>query len=90
MHSYGPAVAAAVTIAFNWDMVAFIPMLGMGFAVTSLIGQFVGARDYATAKKAAYLSLRVAWVYSGCMVLIFVAATRALVGTFASGFGEEV
>lgn len=89
MHSYGPAVAAAVTIAFNWDMVAFIPMLGMGFAVTSLIGQFVGARDYATAKKAAYLSLRVAWVYSGCMVLIFVAATRALVGTFASGFGEQ-
>jgi len=87
MHSYGPGVAAAVTITFNWDIVAFIPMLGMGYAVTSLVGQFVGARDYATAKKAAYLSLRVAWVYSGIMVLVFVTATRALVGAFASGFG---
>jgi MATE family multidrug resistance protein len=89
MQSYGPRVAAAVTITFNWDIVAFIPMLGMSFAVTALVGQFIGARDYATAKKAAYLSLRVAWIYSGTMVIIFVTATRALVGTFVSGFGPE-
>jgi MATE family multidrug resistance protein len=89
MLSYGTGVAAAVTITFNWDIVAFIPMLGMSFAVTALVGQFVGARDYDTAKKAAYLSLRVAWIYSGTMVVIFVTATRALVGTFASGFGAE-
>jgi MATE family multidrug resistance protein len=88
MQSYGTGVAAAVTITFNWDIVAFIPMLGMSFAVTALVGQFVGARDYLTAKKAAYLSLRVAWIYSGSMVIIFVTATRILVGTFASGFGD--
>ena len=89
MYSYGSGVAAAVTIAFNWDLVAFIPMLGMSYAVTALVGQFVGARDYATAKRAAYMSMRVAWVYSGTMVILFVTATRALVGAFVSGFGPE-
>jgi MATE family multidrug resistance protein len=86
MYSYGTGVAAAVTIAFNWDIVAFIPMLGMGYATTSLVGQFVGARDFALARRAAYLSLRVAWVYSGTMVVVFLAATEALVRTFAAGF----
>jgi MATE family multidrug resistance protein len=91
LYSYGTGVAAAVTIAFNWDIVAFIPMLGMGYAATSLVGQFVGARDFAMARRAAYLCLRVAWVYSGCMVAVFLAATGVLVRTFASGFvGDAV
>ena len=45
MHSYGPAVATAVTITFNYDLVAFIPMLGVGTAVTALVGQRMGAGD---------------------------------------------
>jgi MATE family multidrug resistance protein len=91
LYSYGTRVAAAVTIAFNWDIVAFIPMLGMSFATTSLVGQYVGARDFALARRAAYLSLRVAWVYSGTMVVVFLAATGALVRTFASGLpGDAV
>lgn len=85
MYSYGTGVAAAVTIAFNWDIVAFIPMLGMSFATTSLVGQFIGARDFVQARRAAYLSLRVAWVYSGTMVIVFLAATGALVRTFVAG-----
>jgi MATE family multidrug resistance protein len=85
MYSYGTGVAAAVTIAFNWDIVAFIPMLGMSFATTSLVGQFVGARDFVMARRAAYLSLRVAWVYSASMVVVFLAATGVLVRTFVSG-----
>jgi MATE family multidrug resistance protein len=46
----------------------------------------VGARDFALARRAAYLSLRVAWVYSATMVVVFLAATETLVRTFASGF----
>jgi MATE family multidrug resistance protein len=86
MHSYGTRVAAAVTIAFNWDIVAFIPMLGMSFATTALVGQFVGARDVVGARRAAYMSIRVAWVYSGSMIILFLSATGPLVNTFVSGF----
>jgi multidrug resistance protein, MATE family len=89
MHSYGPTVAGAVTIAFNWDIVAFIPMLGVGAAVTALVGQYVGARDLPTGKRATFVALRVALVYSGSMAVLFLTATPALVGLFASGFGPD-
>ncbi|MEW5818249.1 MAG: MATE family efflux transporter, partial [Spirochaetota bacterium] len=86
MHSYGIHVAAAVTITFNWDIVAFIPMIGMSNAATALVGQNIGAGDYEEAKHSTYVALRVAWIYSGSMMLLFLFATRHLVGTFASGF----
>jgi MATE family multidrug resistance protein len=86
MHSYGTQVAAAVTITFNWDIVAFIPMLGMSHATTALVGQFVGARDIVQARRAAYVALRVAWIYSGTMVLVFLTLTGAMVNVFVSGF----
>ena len=43
MHSFGPDTAAAATIAFNWDAVAFVPMLGLGVATTTIMGQHIGA-----------------------------------------------
>ncbi len=86
MHSYGTDVAAAVTIAFNWDIVAFIPMIGMGHAATALVGQNIGAGDFAEAKKSTYTALKVSWVYSFSMVFLFVFGSRMLVGAFASGF----
>ena len=93
MHTYGTDVAAAVTIAFNWDVVAFLPMLGMGHAVTSLAGQCVGAGDWVEARKVAFTGLKTAWVYSGAMVVLFVAAARPLVGLFLPGIdsgSEEI
>ncbi len=87
MQSYGTVVAAAVTIAFNWDIVAFIPMLGMSQATTALVAQNIGAGDREEAKRSTYVALRVAWLYSGFMVLLFVFGTRYLVGAFTSDFG---
>lgn len=89
MHSYGTDVAAAVTIAFNWDIVAFIPMIGMGHATTALVGQNIGAGDYAEARKSTYTALKVAWVYSFGMVFLFVFGSRVLVSAFASGFAGD-
>jgi len=93
MHSYGTKVAAAVTIAFNWDIVAFLPMLGMGHAVTSLVGQSIGAGDLSEARKATFTGLKTAWVYSFTMVLVFVFFARPLVGVFMPGIadgGDEI
>ena len=87
MQSYGPSVAAAVTITFNWDLVAFIPMLGVGAAVTSLAGQRVGAGDIPGARRAAFLGLRIAWTWAGLMTIVFVAGAPALVQIFSQGFG---
>ena len=87
MHSYGTRVAAAVTIAFNWDVVAFLPMLGMGHAVTALVGQNVGARDYREARRSAFIGLKTAWVYSFSIMVVFIIAARPLVAMFIPGLG---
>jgi len=88
MHSYGSDVAAATTITFNWDIVAFIPMLGLGFATTAIVGQFIGARDPDGAQRVTLLSLRVAYIYSGSMMVIFFTAAPQLVTVFSAGFGD--
>ncbi len=88
MHSMGPDVAAAVTITFNYDMVAFVPMLGLGIAVTSLVGRQMGAGNPEGAKKATYLALRVGYTYAFIMMLLFVFGADALVRVFSKGLGS--
>ncbi len=43
--SYGLAAAASATIVFNWDILSFVPLLGLNIAVMSLIGHAVGSGD---------------------------------------------
>ena len=85
MYSYGPDTAAAVTIAFNYDMVAFIPMMGLGFAATTLTGRYVGARNIPGAERATRLIMMVTWSFASLLVLLFVFGARPLVNVFASG-----
>jgi MATE family multidrug resistance protein len=91
MQSYSPSVATAVTITFNYDLVAFIPMLGVGAAVTSIAAQRMGAGDIRGARRAAFLGLRVAWGYASIMVVAFIAGAPLLVKVFSGGFtaGDE-
>ena len=88
MHGYGANVATATTITFNWDIVAFIPMLGLGIATTAVVGQYIGAHDQDGAARSAVLALRIAWIYSGSMMLLFLFGAPSLVRIFSSGFVE--
>ena len=81
-HGYGEKTASAVTIAFNWDMVAFVPMIGLQIAVMSLVGQNMGAGDVAGAKRAAWSGMKLIVFYSGAMTLLFLLATDTLIGVF--------
>ncbi len=81
-HSYGLAAGAAATIAFNWDMVSFIPLVGMNIAVTSLVGRYMGAREPSVAHRVTMTGLRLAFCYSGILLLIFASMPEALVQIF--------
>jgi MATE family multidrug resistance protein len=85
MHSYGPGVAAAVTVAFNWDIVAFIPMVGMGAAVTAVVGHNIGAGDLARARRTARVALAVSWAYSGVMMILYIGFAPLLAGIILKG-----
>lgn len=80
--SYGIAEAAAATIVFNWDILAFVPMLGLNIAVISLVGRFVGANDMTRTNQVIYSAFLVALSYTGVLAVIFVLFRESLVGVF--------
>jgi len=84
MHAYGEKVGAAVTITFNFDLLAFIPMLGMGIAVSALVGQEQGAQRPGGARKVARMGMRLGLIYAGSMALVFLFGAPWLVSIFVS------
>ena len=82
--SYGVMESASAAIVFNWDIVSFIPMLGLNHAIISLIGRYVGSGD----TDRMYRVVRAAFVfgfgYSGLLALIFAGIPELLVGMFLS------
>jgi MATE family multidrug resistance protein len=85
LHAHGPVTATAVTIMFNWDMVSFIPLIGVQIGVMSLMGRYMGARDPDTAHRATLSGLKTGWVYSAMVLVLFVFFPRQLVAVFAAG-----
>jgi MATE family multidrug resistance protein len=89
--SYGVAQGAAMAIVFNWDMLSFVPMAGLGIGVMSLIGRFVGAGDMARANQVISSGFILALAYSGTLAVLFLVFRVELVDVFAGpghDFGE--
>ena len=81
-HPYGLAAATAMTITFNWDLVSFIPLVGVGIGVTSLVGRYMGAGEPDTAHRAAMSGVKVATAYSCCTFTAFCLIPTLMVGLF--------
>lgn len=89
--SYGVVQGAAMAIVFNWDMLSFIPMIGLNIGVMSLIGRFVGAGDMRRANQVIASGFMVALAYSSLLAILFLLYRESLVGLFDTGeehFGQ--
>ncbi|MBO4526181.1 MAG: MATE family efflux transporter, partial [Victivallales bacterium] len=82
LHSYGDDMAAATTIAFNWDSFSFHPLLGVQVAVSTLVGQAMGAGLPERAVRVAHSGYKVAIAYASFMLFLFISCTGTLVGVF--------
>ena len=89
MHSYGPNTAAAATIAFNWDTVVFLPMLGLGITARTVVGQSIGAKDLDGAQRLTYLIMRISIIYAIVMMILFIGLTDFLTSVFVAGFQDS-
>ena len=94
-HSGGDVVATASTVMFNWDLVSFIPLLGIEIAVTSLVGRYMGARRPDVAHHAAISGIKTGIFYSITILVLFVTVPEFLVrifspDSFSSIFEEAV
>ena len=89
-HSHGLATATAVTIVFNWDMVSFVPLIGIQIGVVSLVGRYLGAGRPEVAERVARSGLQMGWTYSSVILVLFVALPGPLVAIFAPAVPDPV
>jgi MATE family multidrug resistance protein len=81
-HSHSVVTATAATIVFNWDLVSFVPLLGMEIGVTSMVGRFMGAGSPEKAHGSAMSAFKIGMVYSAIVFAFFVFFTPGLVNMF--------
>ena len=86
--SYGIAEGAAAAIVFNWDILSFIPMIGLNVGVISMIGRFVGARDMARVNEVMTAAFVAALAYSAVLAVIYITLRYPLVEVFAPPSGD--
>jgi MATE family multidrug resistance protein len=88
--SEGDIAATASTIMFNWDLVSFIPLVGIEVAVTSLVGRYMGAEKPDVAYRSAISGVKTGIFYSAVILLLFVFIPELLVNVFHPGVQNQV
>lgn len=80
--SYGVVQGAAAAIVLNWDILSFVPMVGLHIAVISLVGRCVGAGDYKRLNSVISSGFLLGIIYSGVLALLFIVFRESLVDVF--------
>ncbi len=85
----GEEALAATTLAFNVNSIAFVPLIGMGIAVSTMVGHQLGAGSAPLATRATYSALHLALVYTGVMAVLYVALPDLFLFGHASATSPE-
>lgn len=85
---YGIVEGASAAIVFNWDLLSFVPMLGLNIAVVSMIGRFVGARDMQQTNQVISAAFLIAFSYSGVIAVLYISFRFSLVSVFEPPSGD--
>ena len=86
--SYGVAEGASAAVVFNWDILSFIPMIGLNVGIISLIGRFVGARDMDRTNEVITAAFAVSLAYSAVLAFTYIVFRYPLVEVFAPPTGD--
>jgi MATE family multidrug resistance protein len=81
----GTAPLAAISIAFNLTAIVFRPMLGLGLAVSSVVGRHLGADRPDFAERAVWSAFGVSLVYMTACGLLYLFGGDLLLAPYAAG-----
>jgi MATE family multidrug resistance protein len=81
----GTAPLAASGIAFNLNMIVFMPMLGLGMGVSALVGRYLGAERPDRAERSTWSAFRISLAYMGLCGLLYVLYPGLLLRPYAAG-----
>ena len=79
----GTASLAATNIAFNINMLAFMPMIGCGIAISVLVGQYLGAGKPDLAQTSAYSGFHLTMLYMTSIAAAYVLVPDIFIAPFA-------
>jgi MATE family multidrug resistance protein len=85
----GEAAMGATTLTVRLNMIAFLPMMGLGQAVCILVGQRLGADRPDLAEKSAYTGLKWVFGYMCAVAAVYLALPNLLVSVFEGGRDPE-
>jgi MATE family multidrug resistance protein len=85
----GEAAMGASTLTVRLNMIAFLPMMGLGQAVCVLVGQRLGADRPDLAEKSAYTGLRWTFGYMCLVAFVYLTMPTLLVSIFEGGRSPE-
>jgi len=79
----GTAELAATNIAFNINSLAFMPMIGLGTAISILVGRYIGEREVGLAERSVYSGATLCFAFMGLLSLAYVLVPGFFVRFFA-------
>jgi MATE family multidrug resistance protein len=80
----GDAALGATTLAVRLNMIAFLPMMGLGQAICILVGQRLGENRPDLAEQSTYTGLRWSFGYMCLVAFLYVAFPSLLLAVFES------
>jgi MATE family multidrug resistance protein len=81
----GTDALAASGIAFNLNMLVFMPMMGLALGVSSLVGRYQGAEQPALAERTVWSAFWVSFAYMTACGLLYVFGSGPLLAPYAAG-----
>jgi multidrug resistance protein, MATE family len=85
----GEAPLAATTLAFTVNNVAWVPMWGLGTAVSTIVGQQLGKNRPNMAARATWTALAIALAYMGTMATLYLSVPEWFLIGYAAGASPE-
>jgi MATE family multidrug resistance protein len=89
MGSLGSEAMEATTLAFNVNAVAFVPMFGVGMAISTIVGQQQGANKPNLGARATWTGAQIALVYTGFFGVLYFFTPDLFVYWFSFGSKPE-
>ena len=81
----GTLELAASGIAFNLNMIVFMPMVGLAIAVSSLVGRYLGGDRPAVAERVVRSALAMSFAYMAACGLLYVLGAKVLLAPYGAG-----
>lgn len=81
---FGTIELAATNVAWQFIRIGFMPMIGVGQAITSMVGRAIGAADPQRARRVARIGVILSFSYVGALSLLYLLERQRLIELFST------